>query len=300
MSKKIPKTLQELNLVDRFLFDEAMEVPQVYETVVGILLEDEYHFLDEVHTEKEFRVSPGLRSIRLDVVSMDEYKDIYYTEMQKENTYNLPKRSRYYQGQLDVSLLPPGEVDFNRLNDTCMILVAPFDIFGKGLYRYTFEGRCLECPELSIGDGVTRIFINTKGTNREDFSKEFLDFMEYITNSTDEVAAKSDSERIHFVHKAVQAIRQAEQMGVKYMQKWEERVYDRLEGREEGRAEGHSCGTAVTLVKNVQSLMKNLNISLEEACAAVDVTAAQYQEACELAGDPGFSGNQRESHYSIV
>ena len=84
------------------------------------------------------------------------------------------------------------------------------------------------------------------------------------------------------------------------MQKWEERVYDRLEGREEGRAEGHSCGTAVTSVKNVQSLMKNLNISLEEACAAVDVTAAQYQEAFELAGDPGFSGNQRESHYSIV
>lgn len=29
MSKKIPKTLQELNLVDRFLFDEVMEIPQV-------------------------------------------------------------------------------------------------------------------------------------------------------------------------------------------------------------------------------------------------------------------------------
>lgn len=240
MSKKIPKTLQELNLVDRFLFDEVMELPQVYETVVGILLESEFHFLDEVQTEKEFRISPELRSIRLDVVSMDECREIYYTEMQKENTYNLPRRSRYYQGQLDVSLLPSGEVNFNCLNDTCMILVAPFDIFGKGLYRYTFEGRCMECPELSIKDGATRIFINTKGENREDFSKEFLEFMEYITDSTDEVAAKSDSERIRFIHEAVQSIRQAEQMGVKYMQKWEERVYDRLEGREEGRAEGRA------------------------------------------------------------
>ena len=94
---------------------------------------------------------------------------VYDIEMETTKKKNLPKRSRYYQGQLDVSLLPPGEVDFNRLNDTCMILVAPFDIFGKGLYRYTFEGRCLECPELSIGDGATRIFINTKGTNREAF-----------------------------------------------------------------------------------------------------------------------------------
>ena len=168
MSKKIPKTLQELNLVDRFLFDEAMEIPRVYETVVGILLERKLRFLDEVQTEKEF-----------------------------------------------------------------------------------------------------------------------LDFMEYITDSTDEVAAKSDSERIHFIHRSVQAIRQAEQMGVKYMQKWEERVYDRLEGREEGRAEGHSCGTAVTSVKYVESLMKNLNISLEEACAAVEVTTAQYQEFCELVKQQG-------------
>ena len=115
--------------------------------------------------------------------------------------------------------------------------------------------------------------------------------MEYITDSTDEVAAKSDSERIHFIHRSVQAIRQAEQMGVKYMQKWEERVYDRLEGREEGRAEGRaegrSCGTAVTSVKYVESLMKNLNISLEEACAAVEVTTAQYQEFCELVKQQG-------------
>ena len=101
------------------------------------------------------------------------------------------------------------------------------------------------------------------------------------------MAAKSDSERIHFIHRSVQAIRQAEQMGVKYMQKWEERVYDRLEGREEGRAEGHSCGTAVTSVKYVESLMKNLNISLEEACAAVEVTTAQYQEFCELVKQQG-------------
>ncbi len=67
MSKKIPKTLRELNLVDRFLFDAAMEVPHVYETLVGILLEKEMYFLDVVQTEKEFRVSPQLRSIRLDV-----------------------------------------------------------------------------------------------------------------------------------------------------------------------------------------------------------------------------------------
>lgn len=51
-------------------------------------------------------------------------------------------------------------------------MVAPFDLFGKGLYRYTFEGTCRECPELKLGDGAVKIFINTNGTNKEDFSED--------------------------------------------------------------------------------------------------------------------------------
>ena len=57
---------------------------------------------------------------------------------------------RYYQAQLDVSLLEPGSKDFNLLSDSCFILIAPFDLFGYGLYRYTFEGTCRECPDLKI------------------------------------------------------------------------------------------------------------------------------------------------------
>ena len=232
------RSLQDLNLVDRFLFDETMEVPGMYQIVVNILLENKVTLLDRVQTEKEFRISPELRSVRLDVVSMDVTGKLYYTEMQKKNTGNLLKRSRYYQSQLDVSLLEPGSVDFNMLNDTCLILITPFDLFGKGLYRYTFSGVCEECPELKLQDGAVRVFINTKGTNREEFSREYLEFMEYLTDTSDERAEASTSERIKIMHKEVQKIRASEKMGVKFMQKWEERVYDRLEGKAEGRIEG--------------------------------------------------------------
>lgn len=231
------RSLQDLNLVDRFLFDETMEVPGMYQIMVNILLENKVTLLDRVQTEKEFRISPELRSVRLDVVSMDTTGKLYYTEMQKKNTGNLLRRSRYYQGQLDVSLLEPGSVDFNMLNDTCLILITPFDLFGKGLYRYTFSGVCEECPELRLRDGAVRVFINTKGINREGFSQEFLDFMEYLTDTSDQRAEMSSSERIREMHRAIQKIRASEKMGVKYMQKWEERVYDRLEGKIEGKKE---------------------------------------------------------------
>ena len=109
--------------------------------LLSVFFWNEVHLFTRPETEKEFRISPQLRENRLDVVSMDWDKKIYYTEMQGRDTGNLRKRSRLYQAQLDVPLLEPGTVDFNLLNDSCFILIAPFDIFGKSLYRYTFEGK---------------------------------------------------------------------------------------------------------------------------------------------------------------
>ncbi|MDE5891285.1 MAG: Rpn family recombination-promoting nuclease/putative transposase, partial [Acetatifactor sp.] len=234
MNNEVRTPLEELNLTDRFLFSETMDEPEVYEAVVGILMEDEIALLDYTQTEKELRVSPQLRAVRLDVVNMDKDGRIYFTEMQKTDTGNLIKRGRYYQAQLDVSLLEPGSRNFNRLNDSCMILVAPFDLFGYGLYRYTFVGQCKEIPGLMLQDGATRIFINTFGTNRGDFSQEFLDFMEYINDTREVVASRSESARVKLVHNKVEKIRQSEKCGVKYMQRWEEIAYAREEGRKEG------------------------------------------------------------------
>lgn len=79
----------------------------------------------------------------------------------------------YYQAQIDVSLLEPGSVDFNKLNDLTTILVALFDIFGYGLYRYTFEEHCQEIPELKLSDGARRILLIQGERIQRDFPKNF-------------------------------------------------------------------------------------------------------------------------------
>ena len=247
--------LEKLNLLDKFLFDEAMEDTETYQAVISILLEKEIELLEKPETEKEFRVSPELREVRMDVVGMDEKEKIYYTEMQQRNTGNLLRRSRYYQAHMDVSLLEPGNKDFNLLNDSCFIMIAPYDLFGKGLYRYTFEGVCRECPELKLDDGAVRIFINTKGRNREDFSDEFLDFMEYIGETTDETAARAASGRIKKIHERIRGIRSSEKAGVKYMQRWEELAY--------AREDGITAGEHMRLVSQVCKKMK-MNQTLEK------------------------------------
>lgn len=65
-----------------------------------------------------------------------------------------------------------------------------------------------------------------------------MDFLHYVEATDDESAANTDSERIKAIHACVSRIKASEEMGVKYMQSWEEKIYERQEGRSEGKAEG--------------------------------------------------------------
>lgn len=232
------KTLQELTLFDRFLFNETMEIPEAHEVVLRIILGDEkLKLLSQVQTEKEMQTAPWLRSIRLDMFSMDQDKTIYNTESQKRRNTDLIKRSRFYQGVIDSSLLAPGTRSFNLLNDTCIIMITPFDLFGKGRYCYTFHPYCEEEPDLKLEDGAVRIFLNSHGMNRNEVSEELVALLEYMeTMDADKIG--NDSENLKKLHEYVEQIKASEEIGVKYMQKWEELEYEREDAREEGREEG--------------------------------------------------------------
>ena len=59
------KTLQELTLFDRFLFNETMEIPEAHEAVLRIILGDEkLKLLSQVQTEKEMQTAPWIRTRR--------------------------------------------------------------------------------------------------------------------------------------------------------------------------------------------------------------------------------------------
>lgn len=75
------------------------------------------------------------------------------------------------------------------------------------------------------------------GTNESEVSKELVEFLHYLEHTTDEEAAKSDSERLKRIHHRVCKVKLSEEVGIKYMQAWEEKYYEREEGREEGRLE---------------------------------------------------------------
>lgn len=165
-------------------------------------------------------------------------------------------------------------------------MIAPFDLFGKGLYRYTFEGICKECPELKIGDGAVRVFINTNGKNKEAFSTEFLDFMEYLNTTSDNVAKRTSSQRIKKIHEKVKKIKTSEKMGVKYMQLWEEMALAKKEGKEEGRVEGRVEGKIEGYnSKLIELVCKKLRrgIQPEKISEELEEDTSIIQSICEVA-----------------
>ncbi len=114
----------------------------------------------------------------------------------------------------------------------------PFDLFGKGLYRYTFRMKCEEASDVSLMDGATRIFLNTRGTNPEGVSRELIEMLRYFEETTDERAQASGSETIRWMHEKIRSIKSSEEVGIKFMNAWEEKILERQEAREEGRQEG--------------------------------------------------------------
>ena len=293
------KTLQELTLFDRFLFNETMEIPEAHEAVLRIILGDEkLKLLSQVQTEKEMQTAPWLRSIRLDTFSMDQDKTIYNTESQKRRNTDLIKRSRFYQGVIDSSLLAPGTRSFNLLNDTCIIMITPFDLFGKGRYCYTFHPYCEEEPDLRLEDGAVRIFLNSHGTNRNEVSEELVALLEYMeTMDADKIG--DDSENLKKLHEYVEQIKASEEIGVKYMQKWEELEYEREdareEGREDGREEGQIVGRKVEEISILRRLLKKKNRDEETVADDLDLTLEYVHRMNEL-----LSAYPMESDEEIV
>ena len=210
--------LKDLTLLDRFLFSETIEDPRNLQIILEIILGKDVLLKYLPQPEKEQKKSPLYRYIRVDVWSEDIHNTVYDVEVQKKDTRNLPRRSRFYQSLMDGRLLKPGESDFNQLKDICLIIIAPFDIFGYEKYQYTFEMRCQEIPELAM----------------EDVSPELVELLYYMEHSNLPSSISYQSSRVRELRKNVNTIVENEEMGVRFMQAWEELLLERQEGREEG------------------------------------------------------------------
>lgn len=228
------ETFQELDLSNAFLFALVLGIPEVCRLVLELILGRPMGKI-EVHVEKSLLYSSDFKSVRLDVYASEAFRLDCDIEMQNKDRKNLPKRSRFYQAEADVTALKPGE-DYSCLRDNYIIFICTFDPFGKGLYRYIYENICHETG-MPLNDGTKKIFLNTKGRNDPDVPPELVHFLKYVENTTDEFVEKANDPVIKTIHDQVTELKKSREWEAKYM-KFEELLLDReQEGREEGLAQ---------------------------------------------------------------
>ena len=182
------KELKDLDLLDRFLFAEAIEDPETMELILEIILGREVILKHLPQAEKEQRSFLWSKQVKLDVWAKDVDDVVYDTEVQKQNT-------------------------------------------------------------------------------------------------TDETASKAGSKRISRLHEKISDIKASEEIGVKFMNAWEEKLLDRQEGYDEGKQEGLRIGEERGLKtgrkeerKEIAVRMKARGMSLEEIAEITGLELSQLEK----------------------
>ena len=143
-------------IANNFIFYKIMRHnPDVCIELLETLLEMEIDHI-EMHGEETIETDFESKGIRLDVYAKNDSK-AFNLEMQASDSKELPERSRYYQGCIDVDTLQSGQ-KYKELKDSYVIFICIQDIFEKGLACYSFENLCREDTSIHLKDRAFKYF----------------------------------------------------------------------------------------------------------------------------------------------
>ncbi len=222
----------ELGFTNDFMFAKVMRNRKLCKQLLEVILNVKIERIDYPEEQKTIDYSVDARSVRLDVYIKDDEHTVYNVEMQTTNPKNLPKRSRYYQGMIDLNLIQKGD-DFNQLNKSYVIFICTEDIFGRGRHIYTFENLCIQDTELRLNDETVKVFLNPM-SDMDDVDKELKNFLLYVANG------KPVDDFTRELEREVEDARKNKGWEEEYMTL---RMIERekfIEGRAEGRVEGRA------------------------------------------------------------
>ena len=296
------RTLEELNLMDSFLFEASTEDSEDAKKIAKIIIERVTgHTVRNltVETQKDLKgIVRNNRGIRMDIYSKETDGDtilrIYDIEPNNYREPELPGRSRFYQSMIDAKLLSSGE-KFETLPELMMIWILPYDPFGDDRMIYTVKNIVTENPNLVYNDGVEKLFVYTRGTKGG--SPKLKELLRYLEETVPENAV---DEELREMQTIVGKVKHRKDVGEHYMTLQEiidfEKQYsyeDGLEaGREYGLREGMEAGRESGLKEGLTAairMLKDLHISEPAACRSLaeqfhltEEEAAEYMKQFQI------------------
>ncbi len=245
MEHRKKRKLQELTIRDNFMFGAVMSDEENCRRLLELVLDIPIRTV-KVSKEKSIVYHPEYKGVRLDVYAEDEEHTHYNVEMQVARKQELGRRSRYYHSQIDMELMLSG-ADYAELSDSYVIFICDFDPFGEKKYRYTFQNLCMEDRGLSLRDGSTTVFLNTRGENREDVPEALVRFLKFVRTDAEESTKDFGDGFILRLQDTICGIKSSRKMEERFMILEEMLKDERAEGRAEGIVEGKAEGILLLL-----------------------------------------------------
>lgn len=281
------KTLQDLNMMDSFLFEATTEDMENAKKIAKIIIKRTMGRSVEnlvIEPQKQLKgLSLDRHGIRMDLYMQENatFQDgastlrLYDIEPNKYYEKDLPRRSRFYQSLIDSKLLPSNS-RYQNLPDLITIWILPYDPFGDDRMIYTVKNIVVENHELVYNDGITKIFLYTKGAKGG--SKELKDFLTYMENTTQSNAV--DKELLE-LHEIISNVKSKEDVGERYMTLQEMIDYEKRDSYEDGRKNGIN-----DVIKGSINICKSLNLdrfeTKEKLLEQFSITEEQADEYLDL------------------
>ena len=262
------KRIEELEIWDDFMFGAVMSNKELCKHLLEIILQKKIKDIRYTELQKAINLQYDAKSIRLDVYVEDDTESVYNIEIQTTNEKNLPKRSRYYQGMIDLNVLDKGE-SYSKLKKSYVIFICNYDPFGKGRCLYRFENVCVDDPSILLEDDAIKIIINPYGKDRDQFGNGFRALMEFLKNG------QISDTYTESLKEEITEVKESEEWRRRYMKLF---IRD-CENIELGKEIGKEIGE---LSVGIRMLKRNEEIAKEEVAELLGCDTAVIQKMRDL------------------
>ena len=251
------RPLEDLNLIDNFLFHTISSMEDVNKDFYGILLPiilgKKVQVLDVIpqreipglDTDKHgIRIDAYVRAVDDSEAASEPVKPTIYDiepNNRPEDKDSLPRRNRFYTGIIDVQKFRSG-APYDDIADLVIINILSYDPFGAGELWYEARNSLITHPDIPYEDGVRHIYLYCKGRlNPEVLRKvgiedgeSLKDMLHYFCNSRTSEAVTPELRRMDDI---VHRVKERKDVSIGYMITLFHDEDLRKEGRKEGRKE---------------------------------------------------------------
>lgn len=172
--------LRGLRLIDDDFMAAVFEDSACAEFLLQIILKREDLTVKEVHGQYSIKNLQG-RSVRLDILAVDQENRAYNIEVQRSDRGASEKRARYNSSLLDANLTDAGD-DYDALNETYVIFITENDVLKAGLPIYHVDRTVRETGTF-FNDQAHIVYVNSQIKDETALGKLMHDF--FCTNSKD-------------------------------------------------------------------------------------------------------------------